>query len=165
MKFFKLVPLEWVTPEMLEAARTTPTSLVMLDSISAREDLMNSERYKAMVNAAPTVTEETVRQWLSQPPASLSVEAAAGLLSMLSGEPQRELSNDLWVHEICCYLGWGTRGYEREGKVIDECVRTDDGYIGINEVLAIRDAVIYIMRGGRCSGALKRERGEPNADA
>jgi len=58
-------------------------------------------------------------------------------------EPQ--LTTEQWLHEICCYAGWGNRG---------ECVRTDDGWVGTAELMTIRDAIISILIGRRCGDTI-----------
>jgi len=49
---YKLVPIV-PTEEMLKAAINTPYLTVMVDSISARQNLQNAAMYKAMIEAAP----------------------------------------------------------------------------------------------------------------
>jgi hypothetical protein len=51
----KLVPIE-PTPAMLRAARNAPIPMVLLDSISARQDLEAKAKYSAMIAAAPECT-------------------------------------------------------------------------------------------------------------
>ncbi|RMV72200.1 hypothetical protein ALP05_03991 [Pseudomonas caricapapayae] len=49
---FKMVPVE-LTQEMKRAARNAPLPMILLDSISARQDLEFESRFNAAVAAAP----------------------------------------------------------------------------------------------------------------
>ena len=54
---WQMVPIN-PTPAMLAAARNAPLPLVLLDSMSAQQDLMTTSRYTAMLFASPTPYKE-----------------------------------------------------------------------------------------------------------
>ncbi len=81
-------------------------------------------------------------------PVNTSPESLVDLLAASKGVPAPlYLNAEQWVHEICCYAGWGPR-HTTDGKI--EAVRMDDGFIHVAELQTIREAVIHVLNGGRC---------------